>query len=293
MVKHTVSLSGTNLTVSDHPHDARLDGTRFAPRAEIIDGQGRRSLVCLVPPNHLEPALTQDVMMARESTGAEQIIHLRPDAGVALVARRLGGGFRYQLTDTTVVIGEYEIAISELCERFPVERRRGWNDLPLTGQGLPSFFDLESFMSWWDFVPGKQRFEMLNGQVHLVPRLSRATQDGGFLEAALKRALPAPYHAISNMLFRAGALSAVHVPISICSKPLSEGPFAEPAVALYRVLDTASKRVALDRVAFLRDRSIPCAIFDDSTGVWRSGDWSVMEAVDVGDNSLSLKGVLP
>ena len=293
MIEHSLSLSETKLVVSDHPHDARLDGTRFAPRAEIIGGQGRRSLVCLVPPDTPERALTQDLMMAREGTGAEQIIHLRSDAGVALVARRLGNGFRYQVTDTTVAIGRHQVPVIDLCQRFPVARRTGWNDLPLSGQGLPTFFDLESFMSWWDFVPGKQRFEMLNGQVHLVPRPSPAAQDGVSLEVELKTALPAAFFAIPNMLFRASALSALHVPVSICRKPLADGPFVEPAAAILRVWDTTLKRDVLERVALLQNRSIPCAIFDCGTGEWRSGDWSEIETVDLGGSSLSLSGLLP
>lgn len=142
-------------------------------------------------------------------------------------------------------------------------------------------------------MPGKQRFEMVNGQVHLVPRRPPAAQNGFQIENEVKRSLPAPFFAIPNMLFRAGALSALHVPISICRKPLSDGPFVVPAAAMYRVWDAPSKRVALERVALLQNRSTPCAIFDHSTGVWRSRDWSVMESVDLGKDSLNLKGASP
>ncbi|WP_299288484.1 hypothetical protein [uncultured Tateyamaria sp.] len=293
MVEQSLSLSETNLTICDDPIVARRAGTRFAPRAEIIDEQGRRALICLVPPDNPELALTEDVMTAREVAGAAQVIHLRSDAGVALVARKLGSGFRYQMTNTTVAVGGHQIAITDLCERFPVARRTGWNDLPLSGQDLPTFFDIESFLSWWDFVPGKQRFDMLNGQVHLVPRPSPAAQNGVPLEAELNMALPAPFFAIRNLLFRASALSALLIPISICRSPLVDGPFVKPVAAIYPVWDATSKRFALERVGLLRNSSIPCAIFDHITGVWRSGDWSAIGSFDLGNSSLSLKGVLP
>ncbi|GGX66302.1 hypothetical protein GCM10007385_39410 [Tateyamaria omphalii] len=293
MVEHSLPLSETNLTISDRPIVGGQDGSRFKSRAEVVDEQGTRTLIYLVPPDDPGPALSQDVMAAREEAGAGQIIHLRSDARVALVARGLGDGFRYQMTDRTVAIGAHQIAIIDLCQRFPVARRTGWNDFPLSGQDLPAFFDTESFLSWWDFVPGKQRFEMVNGQVHLVPRLPPAAQNGFQMESELKRSLPPSFFAIPNMLFRAGALSALHVPVSICRKPLADGSFVDSAAAMYRAWDAPSKRVALDRVALLQNRSIPCAIFDRITGVWRSGDWSAIASVDLGKDSLSLKGLLP
>ncbi|WP_299146789.1 DUF6538 domain-containing protein [uncultured Tateyamaria sp.] len=69
-----------------------------------------------------ELALTEDVMTAREVAGAAQVIHLRSGAVVALVARKLADGFRYQMTNTSVAIGGHQIAITDLCERFPVAR---------------------------------------------------------------------------------------------------------------------------------------------------------------------------
>ncbi|MEM8656114.1 MAG: hypothetical protein AAGF36_15345 [Pseudomonadota bacterium] len=51
------------------------------------------------------------------------------------------------MTDRTVALGGHQISIRNLCERFPVARRAGWNDLPLSDKGLPTFFDIESFLS--------------------------------------------------------------------------------------------------------------------------------------------------
>lgn len=45
--------------------------------------------------------------MARERASAVQLIHLRSDMGVALLARELSEGFRYQTANTIVAIGGY------------------------------------------------------------------------------------------------------------------------------------------------------------------------------------------
>jgi len=161
-------LTTLDLKWVEHPTLDLPDGASFVPRAAIFEAELSKVVICTFPNHEMEKGLTTDINAARAVDTADLLIHLRSHAGSSLVGLRDGGKFRYVFAPETVKLGPLTMSISDLCKQLPNEQRDGWDDLPLTGSDLPKFDDMESFLNWWDFYPGKQRFEIINGQVHLA-----------------------------------------------------------------------------------------------------------------------------
>jgi len=144
-------------------------GRPFVPRAGVYRKADCIAVICTFPNYAMERGLTTDITYAQNIVSAQNLIHLRPHAKSSFVGtRNLGEEPVYEFGPEVVSIDGVALSISDLCSSLPTDNRDGWNDCPLGGLDLPRFGDLESFLNWWDFHPGKQKFEIIDGQVHLA-----------------------------------------------------------------------------------------------------------------------------
>ena len=286
------TLLEAGITVADYPDLRVANGQTFVPRAILTGRDGSLTALCLVPPDDPETALTHDITLCRLIPNIAVAIHFDPYRGIALVGVPNSEGFRYCLTKDIVAFGGLRLSVDALRECCPATEKSRRNDLPLSGENLPQFTDIESFLSWWDFMPGKQRFEMIAGQGVLIPRLSYSSDDRRHVIHALRQHLGDDLTVITDMLFRADATTALHLPIAICRKPLAGGSFVEPLAVLFIGHHETEQKTMLARAATLNSHAIPCAVFNDNTGTWVSHDGSELMLIDLPTGPIPTRALL-
>lgn len=134
--------------------------------------------------------LTVKLAGYRTIPSLRHIIVLDAERGRCMVARREGDDFRFEfLTKGPLALDAFELHIdlSEFCDlpdlsrgydheeaQAEYERAKaagnieGYTDLPLPDRHLPRFGHVDDFMAWYDVIPGKQRFELIDGQTYFA-----------------------------------------------------------------------------------------------------------------------------
>lgn len=275
------ALKDAGLTWHDEPEFAVSDGSSFQPRGAIFREDKPVAIVCVVPNDHIEPGLTTDLCAARDVPMIQHIIHLRPQANTALVGTRIADNFRYRFTDQSVAIKGTTLSVKDLSTALSVDYQPGWTDLPLSGRNLPTFADMNSFLSWWDFYPGKQRFEIEEGQVVLVERLSAPSGETAELLGALRNQIPDHLIALPNMLVRVDDLTAVCPDISIAIKPVAREAFVDAKIAIF-ASDSCNSSKARNRALLVEKSGTQALIFDVVTKSFALPNGTPIDPVRVG-----------
>ena len=185
------------------------NGATMRVDAALFDGDRVSAVVLTIPSYEMDAGFTQKLMAARLIPGLDCAIHVRGHVDMVLVARKRGEKITYRTESRQVAVGQHILRVSDILTRFPVTSKPGWSDLPLSGVALPHFDETESFLEWWDFYPGKQRFELIDGQVHLVPRLRPAAELSNMVFGLHGALAPTGLDAISYQLVKAGPLTVL------------------------------------------------------------------------------------
>lgn len=290
-------LHAIGLRWRDYPVLQMSDGHPFIPRAGVFQDQDCIATICTFPNHAMERGLTTDITNAQRVSSAKTLIHLRPLTGASFVGMRLDSNMpRYQFGSETVTLAGETFRTSDLCASLPTDNRSGWNDYPLGGGDLPSFGDMDSFLSWWDFYPGKQRFEIINGQVFLAQGFPERTNGPPGFRGNLSRAAgtlePKNLSSFHGLLVRVGSTTAICPALVFCNPPTLDGPFVYARASILIIRPDWTEGDIRIRVNNLRDTGSQVAVLDveDMQFTGQCGTETV--EFRFGDASVNLKALI-
>lgn len=255
----------------DYPDLDLPDGGLFKPRAATTRNGQPETVICAIANADLDRGLTKDITAARQVLGVRLIIHLRPMAGCALIGRRNQTAFRYQFTSDDLDLGAFRLSMRVLCDLYEMPATSGWSDIPLSGLALPQFADLDSFLAWWDLYPGKEKFELHDGQVRLLTRSAAALRSN--LLMGLEKCLPDSHVALSGILVRVTDRTAICPDIAIGPMAPSDPSFLSATAAILIGQDAENDPDLSERRTALESRGVKVIVAEAEKAI--SSNWTV------------------
>ena len=296
MVSLGERLEASELSWVDHPNLILSDGSKFSPRVATLEAGKPKIVICTFPNHEMEKGLTTDIKAARSIKTADLLIHLRSHAESSFIGLRDGNQFRYEFAPENIDLGPVSVLVADLCRMLPTEQRSGWNDNPLSGRDLPSFDDMESFLNWWDFHPGKQSFEIIEGQVVLTKGFTKDSFGPaalrGMFGVAAREVVQKPYHAFKGLLVRLNETTALCPDLVICKWDGSDNPFVDAKAAVIFQRPNLTTKELEKRVEWLKNVGVDVAILDPQSREYTGEFGTKTTHLSYGDYQLPLQDIL-